>query len=66
MPTIKLSNQKDIALEIRVTNMNGDDAYEALVKASFSRYLTYSTFHFLPNVSLASSSPSSRARDSRD
>lgn len=65
---IKLAIQKDIALEVRVTNLNGDDAYEASVMASLPRSLTYSTFHFLPNVSLASSSTSSRARvpDSRD
>lgn len=61
MPMIKLSDQKDITLEVRVTNLNGDDAYEASVIASFSRSLTYSSFHFLPNVSLASSSTSSRA-----
>lgn len=51
MPLISLSKQKDIALEVKVTNLNGDDAYEASVLASFPSYLTYSTFHLLSNVS---------------
>uniref|UniRef100_A0A3Q0SIX9 Integrin, alpha 6b n=1 Tax=Amphilophus citrinellus TaxID=61819 RepID=A0A3Q0SIX9_AMPCI len=35
-------NQKEIALEVSVTNPGGDDAYEASVNASFPRSLTYS------------------------
>lgn len=54
MPLIKLSVQKDLALEVRATNMNGDDAYEASVVASFPQSLTYSTFAVSPDVSPAS------------
>lgn len=53
MPVIKLSDQKDIALEVKVTNMNGDDAHEASVVAYFSRSLTYSAVRVPPNVSLS-------------
>lgn len=52
MPVIKLSGQKDIALEVKVTNLNGDDAYEASVVASFPSSLSYSALRFPPNVSL--------------
>lgn len=55
MPVISLSNQKEIALEVKVTNKNGDDAYEAKVLASLSNYLTYSAFRVPANVSLTSS-----------
>lgn len=55
MPVISLSDQKDIALEVKVTNLNGDDAYEASVLASFPRSLTYSAFRVPPNVSLTPS-----------
>lgn len=55
MPVIKLSDQKDLALEVRATNLNGDDAYEASVVAFFPRSLTYSTFAVSPDVSLTSS-----------
>lgn len=44
MPMIELSNQKDLVLEVRATNLNGDDAYEASVVAFFPKSLTYSTF----------------------
>lgn len=50
---IKLSDQKDIALEVRATNLNGDDAYEASVVAVFPQSLTYSTFAVSPDVSPA-------------
>ncbi|XP_076601774.1 integrin alpha-6-like isoform X1 [Chaetodon auriga] len=49
VPVISLSDQKDIALEVKVTNLNGDDAYEASVLASFPRSLTYSAFRVPPN-----------------
>lgn len=52
---IKLSDQKDIALEVKATNLNGDDAYEASVVAAFPRSLSYSEFRVPPNVSLVSS-----------
>lgn len=55
MPVISLSNQKEIALEVKVTNKNGDDAYEAKVLASLSNFLTYSAFRVPANVSLTSS-----------
>lgn len=44
MPVIKLSDQKTLALEVRATNLNGDDAYEASMVAFFPQFLTYSTF----------------------
>ncbi|XP_061549402.1 integrin alpha-6b isoform X1 [Phycodurus eques] len=50
VPLISLSKQKDIALEVKVTNKNGDDAHEASVVASLPRALTYSTFRGPPNV----------------
>ncbi|KAI3375067.1 hypothetical protein L3Q82_021581, partial [Scortum barcoo] len=50
VPVISLSDQKDIALEIKVTNQKGDDAHEASVSATFPRSLTYSaTTAFHPN-----------------
>nr|XP_046263833.1 integrin alpha-6-like isoform X2 [Scatophagus argus] len=49
VPVISLSDQKDIALEVTVTNKDGDDAYEASVLASFPRSLTYSAFRVPPN-----------------
>lgn len=57
MPVIKLSNQKDIALEVNITNLNGDDAYEASMVAAFPHSLTYSEFRVPLNVSLISSVP---------
>ncbi|XP_044074284.1 integrin alpha-6-like isoform X2 [Siniperca chuatsi] len=44
VPVISLSDHKDIALEVKVTNLNGDDAYEAFVLASFPQSLSYSTY----------------------
>lgn len=44
VPVISLSDQKDIALEVTVTNLNGDDAHEAKVNASFPSSLTYSAY----------------------
>uniref|UniRef100_A0A668A232 Integrin, alpha 6b n=1 Tax=Myripristis murdjan TaxID=586833 RepID=A0A668A232_9TELE len=49
VPVVSLGDQKEIALEVTVTNMNGDDAYEASVVASFPPTLTYSAFRVLPN-----------------
>ncbi|XP_015241563.1 PREDICTED: integrin alpha-6 isoform X1 [Cyprinodon variegatus] len=48
VPVISLSNQKDIALEVTVTNLNGDDAYEASVIANFPSSLTYSAYRVSP------------------
>ncbi|XP_066544443.1 integrin alpha-6 [Amia ocellicauda] len=42
LPEISLSDQKDIALEITVTNANGDDAHEARLVATFPDTLSYS------------------------
>ncbi|KAM9454427.1 integrin alpha-6b isoform 2-T2 [Clarias gariepinus] len=42
LPVISLSNQKDIALEVKVTNKGGDDAYESVLTASFPDSLSYS------------------------
>ncbi|XP_062284470.1 integrin alpha-6-like isoform X2 [Scomber scombrus] len=44
VPVISLSDQKDIALEVTVTNLNGDDAHEAKVNASFPSSITYSAY----------------------
>nr|XP_019963485.1 PREDICTED: integrin alpha-6-like isoform X2 [Paralichthys olivaceus] len=49
VPQISLGNQNYIALEVKVTNLNGDDAYEAHLVASFPRSMTYSTHHFTTN-----------------
>lgn len=49
VPVISFSNQKDIALEVKVTNRNGDDAYEASVLASLPRSLTYSAVRVAAN-----------------
>ncbi|XP_054480250.1 integrin alpha-6b isoform X2 [Anoplopoma fimbria] len=48
VPLIKLSDQKDIALEVKVSNINGDDAHEASVIASLPSSLTYSTYRIQP------------------
>ncbi|XP_041117785.1 integrin alpha-6-like isoform X2 [Polyodon spathula] len=44
LPVIALSQQKDIALEITVTNVAGDDAHEAKLIAMFPDTLSYSAF----------------------
>lgn len=41
---ISLSDQKDIALEVTVTNRNGDDAHEAKLMGWFGDSLSYSGF----------------------
>lgn len=51
MPLMSLSDQKNIALEVTVTNEKGDDAYEASVIASLPRSLSYSSY-FPDNVGL--------------
>uniref|UniRef100_A0AAQ5YKE7 Integrin alpha-2 domain-containing protein n=1 Tax=Amphiprion ocellaris TaxID=80972 RepID=A0AAQ5YKE7_AMPOC len=51
VPVISLSDQKNIALEVSVTNKNGDDAHEAYVIVSLPRSLTYSAYRVLDNVS---------------
>ncbi|XP_056148468.1 integrin alpha-6-like isoform X2 [Lampris incognitus] len=48
LPVVLLTDQKDISLEVTVTNENGDDAYEASVLASFPRSLSYSAFRSAP------------------
>uniref|UniRef100_A0A4W5PUR0 Integrin, alpha 6b n=1 Tax=Hucho hucho TaxID=62062 RepID=A0A4W5PUR0_9TELE len=49
VPVVSLSDQKDIALEITVTNQNGDDAHEAVLVASFPPSLSYSASRSAPN-----------------
>ncbi|XP_045907125.1 integrin alpha-6-like isoform X1 [Micropterus dolomieu] len=49
VPVISLSDQKDITLEVKVDNLNGDDAYEAAVVVSLPPSLTYSTYRIPPN-----------------
>lgn len=51
VPLLSLSNQKDVTLEVKVTNPGGDDAYEASVLATFPNSLTYSTYRVPPDVS---------------
>lgn len=51
MPVFTLSSQKNIALEVTVTNLHGDDAYEASVIANFPSLLTYSAYRISPRVS---------------
>lgn len=53
MPVISLSTQKDIALEVTVTNLDKDDAYEALVIVNLPNSLTYSAYRVPANVSLS-------------
>uniref|UniRef100_A0AAX7UMT9 Integrin alpha-2 domain-containing protein n=1 Tax=Astatotilapia calliptera TaxID=8154 RepID=A0AAX7UMT9_ASTCA len=45
-------NQKEIALEVSVSNAGGDDAYEASMIASFPSSLTYSATRLLNKVSV--------------
>ncbi|XP_060754943.1 integrin alpha-6b isoform X2 [Neoarius graeffei] len=42
VPVISLVDQKEIALEVKVTNKNGDDAYESELTALFPHSLSYS------------------------
>ncbi|XP_034557972.1 integrin alpha-6-like isoform X2 [Notolabrus celidotus] len=49
VPVVLLSDQKDIVLEVKVTNKNGDDAHEASVLASFPRSLSYSAYRVPTN-----------------
>ncbi|XP_005920645.1 integrin alpha-6b isoform X1 [Haplochromis burtoni] len=50
VPVLSLSNQKEIALEVSVSNAGGDDAYEASMIASFPSSLTYSATRLLNKV----------------
>uniref|UniRef100_A0A4W5RKF2 Integrin, alpha 6b n=1 Tax=Hucho hucho TaxID=62062 RepID=A0A4W5RKF2_9TELE len=50
VPVFTLSDQKDIVLEITVTNKNGDDAHEAALVASFPPSLSYSTSRSAPKA----------------
>ncbi|KAL7387366.1 hypothetical protein ABVT39_022568 [Epinephelus coioides] len=49
VPVISLSNQKDIALEIKVSNLNADDAHEASLIASFPQSVTYAAYRVPAN-----------------
>uniref|UniRef100_A0AAY4ET33 Integrin alpha-2 domain-containing protein n=1 Tax=Denticeps clupeoides TaxID=299321 RepID=A0AAY4ET33_9TELE len=44
MAVISLSDQKDIAIEVKVNNRNGDDAHEARLVGMFPDSLSYSAF----------------------
>lgn len=48
VPLLSLSDQKDIAMEITVTN-RGDDAYEAQLTSSFPKSVAYSTYRTKSN-----------------
>uniref|UniRef100_A0A8C1YPX7 Integrin, alpha 6b n=1 Tax=Cyprinus carpio TaxID=7962 RepID=A0A8C1YPX7_CYPCA len=50
VPILSLSDQKDIALEIKVLN-KGEDAYEAQLTSSFPKSLSYSDVHTESDVS---------------
>ncbi|XP_066517067.1 integrin alpha-6b isoform X2 [Hoplias malabaricus] len=49
LPVISLSDQKEIALEVTVTNKNGDDAYETVVTGILPKSLSYSAFRTMPS-----------------
>lgn len=49
---LAFSDQKDIALELNVTNL-GEDAYEAQLTASFPKSLSYSAVRTISSVSPA-------------
>uniref|UniRef100_A0A8C2B664 Integrin, alpha 6b n=1 Tax=Cyprinus carpio TaxID=7962 RepID=A0A8C2B664_CYPCA len=51
-PILSLSDQKDIALEIKVEN-KGEDAYEAQLSSSFPKSLSYSKVYTKSDVSSA-------------
>uniref|UniRef100_A0A665VVN7 Integrin, alpha 6b n=1 Tax=Echeneis naucrates TaxID=173247 RepID=A0A665VVN7_ECHNA len=61
VPVISLSEQKDIALEVKVTNANGDDAHEASLVVSFPPSLTYSAFRVAPSVTCEANKDGSKA-----
>uniref|UniRef100_A0A8C9ZU59 Integrin alpha-2 domain-containing protein n=1 Tax=Sander lucioperca TaxID=283035 RepID=A0A8C9ZU59_SANLU len=61
LPVISLSDQKDIVLEVKVSNLNGDDAHEASLKATFPHSLTYSTSRSLPGVTCVANKAGSQA-----
>ncbi|XP_056276762.1 integrin alpha-6b isoform X2 [Pseudoliparis swirei] len=48
VPVITLSDQKNITLEVKVSNLEGDDAHEASLIATFPRSLTYSASRVAP------------------
>ncbi|KAM4556800.1 integrin alpha-6-like [Fundulus diaphanus] len=43
VPVISLSEKKSVALEVKVSNLKGDDAYRAFVTAKFPDSMTYSS-----------------------
>ncbi|KAG7464019.1 hypothetical protein MATL_G00182810 [Megalops atlanticus] len=47
LAVVSLSDQKDIALAVTVTNKDGDSAYEAKLVATFPNSLSYSAFRLL-------------------
>ncbi|XP_017277781.1 integrin alpha-6 [Kryptolebias marmoratus] len=63
VPLITLSKQKVIALEVKVTNLNKDDAYEASVIANLPNSLTYAAYRLsdkeLPVTCIANKNGSS-------
>uniref|UniRef100_A0A4W5PYK0 Integrin, alpha 6b n=1 Tax=Hucho hucho TaxID=62062 RepID=A0A4W5PYK0_9TELE len=61
VPVVSLSDQKDIALEITVTNQNGDDAHEAVLVASFPPSLSYSASHWYRQVICVTNTNGSQA-----
>uniref|UniRef100_A0A665VVY1 Integrin, alpha 6b n=1 Tax=Echeneis naucrates TaxID=173247 RepID=A0A665VVY1_ECHNA len=61
VPVISLSEQKDIALEVKVTNANGDDAHEASLVVSFPPSLTYSAFRVDRQVTCEANKDGSKA-----
>ncbi|KAJ3580662.1 hypothetical protein NHX12_034282 [Muraenolepis orangiensis] len=42
VPVVSLSNQKEVALEVTVTNIKGEDAYEARVQINLPNTLSFS------------------------
>ena len=52
MQVISLSDQKEIALEVTVTNQDGDDAYEATLNVTLPPTLVYSAYRSSLDVRL--------------
>lgn len=50
-------DRKDLALLVTVSNMNGDDAYEAKLVGNFPNVLSYSGFRSVREISATDYTP---------
>ncbi|KAM9718829.1 integrin alpha-6-like isoform 1-T1 [Menidia menidia] len=57
VPVMLLSDQKEIAVEVTVTNQNGDDAHETVLTTLLPRSLTYSGIRAFPEGETVTCSP---------